>query len=75
MTVSLAIIFGTIALTHRLDQLTIQREKICSESNQVACRALFDRLSNNITRQQRFELGCSVAVVLKLEVPPRCPRP
>ena len=73
MTVSLAIIFGTVALTHRLDQLTIQRERICSESNQQACVSLFDRLARNITPEQRLELACSVAVVLKLDVPPRCP--
>ena len=36
-------------------------EKVCSDTNQgQACRDLFNRLRNNITDEQRFQLACMV---------------
>lgn len=36
-------------------------EKVCSDTNQgQACRDLFNRLRNNITDAQRFQLACMV---------------
>jgi hypothetical protein len=57
-------------------QTAITDEKICTESNQMACIDLFRRLQGNITRRQRQTLACSVAryldeVQTTIECPPR----
>lgn len=43
-------------------QQKLAKEKVCSQSSNrlIACRALFDRLSNNISDKQRHELACAV---------------
>lgn len=46
---------------------TIQRERICTETNQLACRALFNRLARNLTNEQRFRLACGVLMALDRE--------
>jgi hypothetical protein len=83
MTISLALVVGTVALSNRLDSLAIQREKVCAEHNQgQACRDLFTRLANNISPGQRRELACAVFEVFasraqteRLVRDYRCPRP
>lgn len=43
-----------------LIQDSLKSELVCSRSIQVpACRDLFDRLSRNITHDQRHRLGCA----------------
>lgn len=58
MVLAAGVFAGAVVVSGRLDDLTIKREKICSESNQGACVALFDRLAANITPAQRLELAC-----------------
>ena len=43
----------------RLDA-RFRSQKVCTESNQGACQALFERLANNITDAQRRDLACVV---------------
>lgn len=44
----------------------IQSDKVCTESNRgMACRALFERLAQDITTSQRHELACAVAKELQ----------
>lgn len=39
----------------------LAKEKVCSETNQgEACRDLFQRLRNNISNTQRFQLACVI---------------
>lgn len=45
----------------------LSSEKVCSESNRGdACRALFQRLAEDLSPQQRRDLACAVADELKL---------
>ena len=37
------------------------KEKVCSDTNQgEPCRDLFERLANNLSKEQRFRLACLV---------------
>lgn len=48
-------------------KLRLEAEKVCSESNRGdACRALFQRLAEDLSAQQRRDLACSVAKELQL---------
>ena len=48
-------------------QERIHAEKVCTESNRGdPCRALFQRLSEDISAQQRLALACEVAKDLQL---------
>jgi hypothetical protein len=65
-----------------IDRRTILNEKVCTENNQEACPALFDRLARNITRRQRIRLACDVSAVFlpdariaRLRREHRCPVP
>ena len=45
----------------------LQSEKVCSESNRGdSCRALFQRLSEDLSPEQRRALSCAVAQELQL---------
>lgn len=57
---------------------TVQRilssEKVCSETNQgTACRALYDRLSDNISDAQRHRLACVVFQTAGVKPNIECP--
>jgi hypothetical protein len=45
----------------------VSSERICTDSNESACRALFERLSRNITTDQRLRLACLVVSLLSAE--------
>lgn len=45
----------------------IRREKVCTETNRGdSCRALFQRLAEDLSEQQRIALACDVAKTLQL---------
>ena len=45
----------------------IRRERVCTESNRGdPCRALFQRLAEDLSAQQRLDLACAVALELQL---------
>jgi hypothetical protein len=69
---------------HTAIKLELSKEKVCSESSDqpVACRALFERLSGNLSEEQRMRLAC--IAILYLEGPlagelqrqnPQCKQP
>lgn len=43
-------------------QIRLNRQKVCSQSSnrRVACRALFERLSEALSEEQRIRLACEV---------------
>lgn len=48
-------------------KLSLQLEKVCTESNRGdPCRALFQRLAEDISAEQRLALACEVARNLQL---------
>ena len=49
-------------------QAVLFSEKVCSDSNRgAACRALFDRLAESLSDNQRLRAACSMLAVLDLE--------
>lgn len=45
----------------------LQREQVCTRSNRgIPCRALFQRLAEDISPKQRLDLACEVAKDLQL---------
>lgn len=66
-----------VRIAEQTQRRTLVRERVCSQTNQgAACRALFDRLANAATPDQKRRLACEAVHALR-ERPPKaahCPR-
>jgi hypothetical protein len=56
-------------------QAVLDKQKVCGDTSQQFCQDLFERLAENISREQQVELACAVAEFTTAEIIPtvECP--